>query len=155
MTTPTTGPTPWKPSRRAAARVKNPLPAPTTHDVCGGPVGIVHHDQVYGRPYSDWPWMYRCSTCGASTGMHPFTSIPLGTLADRALRTQRKECKQPFEVVWQSGRMSRDEAYQALAKHLAIPLESCHFGWFDSATCNKARAWAVAELRKPRPRYVA
>lgn len=135
--------TPWNPSRKAAARVLNPLPAPTVCDKCGGEVIVSHHKEVYGRVYSDWPWMYRCPACDSSVGMHPFTSIPLGTLANRELRDLRKSCKYPFERIWQSGEMTRSEAYEALAKHLGISVESCHFGWFDQHQCRAARDWAI------------
>lgn len=43
--------------------------------------------------------------------------------------------------------MSRSEAYQALAGHLGIDLNSCHFGWFDAAQCKAAAAWATLILR--------
>lgn len=140
------GKSPWRPSEKATKRVLNPLPAPTVH-TCGRPVEIAHHDQVYGREYSDWPWMYRCAACDASVGMHPFTSIPLGTLADKALRDTRKACKQPFEMLWQRKRMDRHAAYAGLAAHLGIQVDSCHFGWFDAETCRKARDWSVQKLR--------
>ena len=59
------GKSPWHPSVKATKRVLNVLPAPTEHE-CGTPVEIAHHNQVYGREYSDWPWMYRCAKCDAS-----------------------------------------------------------------------------------------
>ena len=50
--------TPWNPSRRATARVKNPLPAPTTCPYDGGPVEIVNNSAIYGREYGEWPWAF-------------------------------------------------------------------------------------------------
>lgn len=144
---PSHGKSPWLPSRKATARVPDPMPAPTVHETCGGPVGIAHHSEVYGREYHDWPWLYRCTNCDAQVGMHPFTNIPLGTLADKALRNERKACKQPFEMLWQHGRMGRAEAYAALAAHLGIDVSACHFGLFDAAQCQAAKDWAVAKLR--------
>lgn len=137
---------PWRTSRKATARVTNPLPAPE-FCACGCAVEIAHHSQVYGRAYSEWPWMYRCPNCGSSVGMHPFTNIPLGTLADDALKKARKESKQPFEMLWQSRRMTRAQAYAALADHLGIEAGKCHFGWFDAATCARAKDWAVCALK--------
>lgn len=143
------GKSPWHPSRKATARVLNPVPAPRVHEDCGGSVEIVHHSTTYGREFSEWPWLYRCSTCDARVGMHPFTAIPLGTLASEELRQIRKACKQPFEMLWQSGRMTRTDAYTRLAAHLGVEVEACHFGWFDSEQCKAAKAWAVAQLRQP------
>ncbi len=114
------------------ARVKNPLPAPTECRFCHSEVRVATHQEVYGRDYSDWPYMYLC-------GMHPFTNIPLGTLADRATRESRKNCKKPFEALWRSGRMSRTEAYTWLAAELNIPVGECHFGWFDISQCEAAK----------------
>jgi len=143
------GKSPWHPSAKATARVPDPMPVPITHD-CGDAVEIAHHTEVYGREYSDWPWMYRCRRCDATVGMHPFTNIPLGTLADRALRDARKTCKQPFEQLWQSGRIERSAAYALLSKHFGITVEQCHFGLFDIEQCKAARDWAVAWLRRQR-----
>ena len=143
------GKSPWHPSVKATKRVLNVLPAPTVHDACGSPVEIAHHTQVYGKEFNDWPWMYRCTACDAMVGMHPFTSIPLGTLADKALRQTRMACKQPFELLWKDGgQMTRSEAYAGLAAHLGLPVEECHFGWFDAETSKRARDWAVAQLRR-------
>ena len=140
------GKSPWHPSAKATKRVLNPLPAPTVHEACGTAVEIKHHTQIYGREYGEWPWMYRCATCDAMVGMHPFTSIPLGTLADRALRAARNAAKKPFEQLWQDQWMTRSEAYAELAAHLGIDVEACHFGWFDAAQCERAGNWARAAL---------
>lgn len=131
--------TPANPSRKATARVKNPLPAPTECRFCHSAVHVATHQEVYGRDYSDWPYMYLCGDCGACVGMHPFTSIPLGTLADKATRDARKNCKKPFEAIWRSERMSRTEAYAWLANALNIPVNECHFGWFDIVQCEAAK----------------
>ena len=142
------GKSPWVPSKKATARVPDRLPAPTVHEACGGAVVIAHHSEVYGREFHEWPWLYRCARCDAHVGMHPFTSIPLGTLADKALRATRTSCKQPFELLWKHKRMNRNEAYAGLAAHLGIELSACHFGLFNAEQCRAARDWAVAELRR-------
>ncbi|MGG7670049.1 zinc-finger-containing protein [Yersinia sp. J1] len=131
--------TPTNPSRTATARVKNPLPAPTECHFCSDSVQIATHQEVYGRDYSDWPYIYLCQGCGAYVGLHPFTAIPLGTLADKATRQARKQCKTPFECIWQSRLMSRSQAYGWLAEKMGIPAEKCHFGWFDIKQCQQAK----------------
>lgn len=136
--------TPANPSRSATARVKNPMPAPTVCPHCAGAVRVASHVEIYGQDYGDWPWAYLCDGCGAYVGMHPFTAIPLGTLAGAELRKARCDCKPPFERIWQSQRMTRREAYAALAIHMEIPENECHFGLFDVARCEIARAWALS-----------
>lgn len=135
--------TPWNPSRRAIARVLNPLPAPTKCCHCGEPVEIVSNEMIYGREYGEWPWAYLCmgDDCGAYVGMHPFTGIPLGTLADAPTREARKQAKAAFNPLWKSGRMSRTEAYTWLAGALGIAnVGECHIGWFDVQTCQRVAA---------------
>jgi hypothetical protein len=132
--------TPTNPSRKAALRVNNPLPCPVVCNVCGEhAVRIGTHGEVYGREYSDWPYVYLCECCGSYVGLHPFTHIPLGTLADKLTRSARKSCKEPFECLHKSGLMTRDQAYQWLAKRMGIHIGECHFGWFTKEQCQKAK----------------
>lgn len=128
---------PWNPSRRAITRVTNPLPEPTECQYCGGKVNLVKNSEIYGREYGDWPWAYLCIDCRAYVGLHPFTAIPLGTLADAATREARSRAKNAFNPLWQSGRMTRREAYTWLAARLDIPTDACHVGWFDATTCDR------------------
>ncbi len=137
--------TPMNPSKKAIARVKNPLPVPVACPHCAAAVRIATHAEIYhGRSYGEWPWAYLCEDCGAYVGMHPFTNIPLGTLATEEIRAARQSCKAPFERLYRGGAMSRTEAYKVLASALDIPVSECHFGWFDVAMCKKAKA--AAEL---------
>ncbi|WP_407330594.1 zinc-finger-containing protein [Enterovibrio sp. 27052020O] len=137
--------TPWNPSKKATARVKNPLPAPTECRYCTGEVSAVKNSAIYGREYGEWPWLYLCTGCRAYVGMHPFTNIPLGTLANQMTRDARKEHKPTFERLFESNLMTRNEAYTALASKLGIEKEECHFGWFDAPMC-EAAAQASREI---------
>jgi hypothetical protein len=133
--------TPWNPSRRAIKRVLNPLPAPTACPYCSAPVAIKNNDLIYGKSYGDWPWLFLCKNdeCRAYVGMHPFTNIPLGTMADAKTREARKLTKELFIKRWGCpGQMDRSGAYEWLAVKLNIPLAACHFGWFDIEMCRKA-----------------
>ena len=132
--------TPWNPSRRATARVLNPLPVPTSCRLCGGRCEIVNNGVIYGKPYGEWPWAVVCLGCGAHVGMHPFTGIPLGTVALAPLREARKAAKRLFNPLWRDGAMTRTEAYTWLAGELGIPVADCHIGWFEQDQCNAAIA---------------
>mgnify|MGYP003953858373 FL=1 len=136
----TTPVTPWDPSRRATERVKNPLPVPTECPHCEGhDIEICKNSRVYrGREYGEWPWVVMCNDCYAYVGLHPFTGIPLGTLADRRTRDARKTVKKRF-IAWQEDRhLSRTDAYRLLAQKMRIPYNECHFGWFDYDRCDLA-----------------
>ncbi|WP_446333007.1 zinc-finger-containing protein [Burkholderia pseudomallei] len=95
----------------------------------------MRNNAIYGRDYGEWPWAFLCRGCGSYVGMHPFTDIPLGTLADAATREARKRAKAAFNPLWQSGSMTRTEAYTWLAARLGVAVAACHIGWFDVAMC--------------------
>lgn len=127
---------PVNPSRKAIARVENPLPIPTCCPYCQAPVVIKGHAEIYnGRAYGEWPWVYGCSACDARVGMHPFTNLPLGTLANEQLRKAREQHKKPFEAIWREKHLSRKDAYRWLAEQLGITTAECHFGLFDQERC--------------------
>lgn len=138
---------PWNPSRRAIARVKSPLPWPSSCNCCGGPVECVRNSTIYGRDYGDWPWLFVCQSCRAYVGLHPFTGIPLGTLADGPTREARKKAKAAFNPLWEDGHMSRSNAYGWLAGRLGmVDMNQCHIGWFSVETCNEVIAVCEARL---------
>lgn len=120
----------------AVARVKNPLPIPTVCRYCNSKVVLKTHKEIYGRDYSNWPYMYGCTRCDSHVGLHPGTDIPLGQLADKALRKRREEVKARFNQL--KGNMSTSDAYAVLAKEMKIPVEQCHFGWFDHKELDEA-----------------
>lgn len=135
---------PLRPSAKAEARVTNPLPAPTTCPNCFGPVSLVNNAEIYGKSYGDWPWAYRCDDrqCNTHIGLHPYTAIPLGTMANAELRAARMAVKVVFNPIWQGGvgsyGIARSKAYAWLAAQMGIPVARCHIGWFDVHMCNRA-----------------
>lgn len=130
--------TPANPSRTATARVKDPAPVPTTCPHCCAPVELTTEQAVYGTTYSEWPHLYACTECDARVGLHPFTAIPLGTLADKATRDARMAAKRGFECIWQHKHMSRTDAYAWLAHGMGLAVAECHFGMFNVAQCERA-----------------
>ncbi|HHD7222717.1 zinc-finger-containing protein [Citrobacter sp. S-77] len=90
----------FNPSQSATACVTNPLPIPIKCRFCKHPVRAATHQEEYGRDYSDWPYMYYCEECEAYVGLHPFTAIPMVTLADKMTRDAHRSSKRPFERFW-------------------------------------------------------
>lgn len=133
------GKSPWQPSVTATARVPDTLPVPDTCPCCGGKrVVCLHHDKVYGRSFSNWPWLFSCQTCAATVGLHPFTNIPLGTLATPAIRKARQRAKAAFAPLYEGGHMTRSDAYAWLAQRLGIAdVGHCHIGWFGIEQCDR------------------
>jgi len=139
--------TPWNPSQKATKRVKHPTPTPLTCDTCqSNEIEILNNSKVYGREYGEWPWVYYCNSCKSYVGMHPYTNIPLGTLADRKTRSARSDVKAIFNPLWQKGFITRNEAYSRLSKALNLPTEKCHIGMFDLTTCNEALSFLHSGL---------
>ena len=82
--------------------------------------------------------MYLCDNCEAYVGLHPNTDIPLGPLADKDLRGARKHHKADFLELQRLCGWRRKEAYAWLARKMNIPIEECHFGWFEIEQCEQA-----------------
>lgn len=153
--------TPWNPSRKATARVKDPLPIPTVCPHCGGKVECVSNAEIYnGTEYGEWSWAYLCRNkdCGAYVGLHPFTALPLGTLATFEIREARKVAKTHFNKLfappWQKGKAQlkykfkdRTEAYAWLQLAMGLPASECHFAMFDVAQCMKAIEVILEKLK--------
>jgi hypothetical protein len=133
---------PWdNPSPTATARVVAPLPIPLNCHYCKNKVQLVNNSEIYQKQYGEWPYAYLCSNkqCGAYVGLHPFTSIPLGTLADAHTRRARKNTKEAFNAIWKGGHMTRDGAYQWLAEKMGITdHNACHISWMNVVECKAA-----------------
>lgn len=54
-----------------------------------------------------------------------------------ALAKARVKAHRAFDPIWQSGAMSRSDAYRWLAAQLGIPFNDCHMVKMDEATCGR------------------
>lgn len=61
--------------------------------------------------------------------------VPLGTMANRATRQARVAAHMEFDTLWQTGFLSRSQAYRWLRKHFRLTKEECHIGSFDEKMC--------------------
>lgn len=130
--------TPWNPSRRATARVKDPWPMQTQCDCCSSTnVDVVSNAVVYGKEYGKWPYMVLCQDCYAYVGLHPFTNIPLGTMANKNLRNLRTKSKNLFIKFQKENEYSRTDAYEYLADLMGIETKHCHFAQFNEEQCEE------------------
>ncbi len=111
----------------------------------------VYHARSFGP-------IYLCRPCQAWVGCHKGTTTPLGRLADKELREWKQKAHAAFDPLWQAKlqrrraergpdyrkHFARGSGYKWLAEQLGIPVEACHIGMFDLATCKR-----VVELCKP------
>lgn len=127
-------------SRKALKRVKDRVAIPTLCRYCNGPVRIANNAEVYGgREFGEWPFIYLCEVCRAYVGLHPFTDLPLGLMADADLRDARKAAKIPFAaLVKHKFKGNRSLAYQWLSFKMSIPVAECHFGMMEEDLANQA-----------------
>ncbi|MFN2095125.1 zinc-finger-containing protein [Pantoea agglomerans] len=108
-------------------------------DYCGKPAVLVTGEKIYPqRPdlYSLEFWS--CAPCQAWVGCHKNSdAIPLGRLADGALRRAKRAAHSAFDPIWRSGSKTRRAAYEWLSKQLGVDVKDCHIGMFDIERCNQ------------------
>lgn len=103
---------------------------------CKRPAELVSGAVIYPhRPDLEGKRFHRCEPCRAWVGCHPGTTIPLGRLANDALRRAKRAAHEAFDPLWKNRHMRRNAAYKWLAERLGIPPGFCHIGAFDEAEC--------------------
>lgn len=97
---------------------------------------LVDDVEVYGKSYGKK--IYRCPIhLNMRVGSHS-DGRPYGSLADYSTSSFRHKLHLVFDPIWQSGIMTRNEAYEWLAGEMGLTRETCHFGMFDENQCNRA-----------------
>lgn len=89
-----------------------------------------HRKDLYNKKF----WL--CKTCGAYVGAYK-DGTPLGRLANLELRIEKRKTHKIFDLLWQKGTYSRNEAYKWLSDKLGITEVQCHIGLFDLDMCKK------------------
>lgn len=119
-------------------------PFPTECNICGGKVIYTSNRLIYGREYGSGK-MYYCTECGAYVGTHePRPKEALGILANKEMRDMKMKCHDLFDKKWKNEptsrkrHIARKNAYKELSEKLHVPVEGCHFGYFDMDMLNRA-----------------
>ncbi len=103
---------------------------------CQGEARLVDGRAVYPNRRDLWDKpVWACLPCRAWVGCHPDTEVPLGRLADSALRAAKMAAHAAFDPIWREGRMTRKAAYRWLAAQMGIREADCHIGHFDLKQC--------------------
>ncbi len=79
----------------------------------------------------------RYPACDAYVAAHRDSQLPMGTLADRALRQKRRKAHFALNQLWEQGYMSRKEAYRWLQLQLGLPEAEAHIGHFSEYRCEQ------------------
>lgn len=119
---------------------------PKTCNLCGGLVIFTSNAMVYGKECGSGK-MYFCTECKSYVGTHKDRpTIAMGILADKEMRDFKHECHETFDRRWKSAKTlderkaRRRILYKRLAEKMEIPLEYCHFGYFNMELLKKAYA---------------
>ena len=104
---------------------------------CGGTVQYRSADGIY-QENSRGTMLYVCShypECDAYVRVHAGTKIPVGSMANHELRALRRSAHHYFDQLYQSGCMSKQDAYLWLADLIAAPLSQAHIGYLGEYYC--------------------
>ena len=105
---------------------------------CRSPVIIRSADGIYRKNENDTQ-LYVCSkypVCDAYVRIQANTkNVPVGTLANGELRALRREAHRYFDRIYQSGLMSKQEAYAWLAEIVSAPMKHAHIGQLREYYC--------------------
>ena len=105
---------------------------------CGNPAEFKEtSDHIYQQDYGP---VYQCDDGHelAYVGCHQGTARPLGTLANKETRKQRKAAHALFDPLWQGKAPgTRKRAYRALELIMGLDKKHAHIAMFDSDQCRK------------------
>ncbi|MGL4631546.1 MAG: zinc-finger-containing protein [Leadbetterella sp.] len=97
---------------------------------------------------SSYGMIYFCPNCKSYCGCHKGTNKSLGRIANRELREMKKDAHRYFDFIWESGIMSRRDAYRKLSIYLGLPIEYTHIGMFSTETCKKVIEFSKEIINK-------
>lgn len=113
---------------------------------CGSTVVYRSADGIY-HDNSKGAMLYVCSKypkCDSYVRVHTGTKIPVGSLANHELRSLRRTAHHYFNQLYESGYMSKQDAYQWLANLIMAPLSEAHIGYLGEYYCKQV----IEESRK-------
>ena len=95
---------------------------------------------VFGDAVLSDNLLYVCDrypACDSYVGAHRKTKLPMGTLADGDLRNKRIMAHKAFNWLWESGLMTRTQAYKWMQAKLGMRSEHAHIAKFDHYMCDQ------------------
>ena len=134
-----------------------------TCPACGSRAYLRPASVVYGDKAPDPDAKYyvcgRYPACDCYVAAHRKTMLPMGTLADKALRKKRHDAHVALDSLWKNGIMSRKEAYRLLQLSMGLPAEDAHIAKFSAARCDEvitlSRRFRAAAASRPMRRWTA
>lgn len=99
----------------------------------------VENKEIYGRNYGKSYMCYLCKDCDAYVGCHNNTKTPLGTLANKELREERRRTHEVLDPLWMSKRDRRKARTEVYKKIGSIIGEDVHVGGSNIERCLEIR----------------
>lgn len=106
---------------------------------CGSHAVLRSADGIYMKNPRE-SMLYVCKNypvCDAYVRVHPGTTKPMGSLANKQLRNLRMEAHRYFDQIYIRGIMSKQDAYHWLSDVLCIPFLDTHIGQMGEYYCSK------------------
>ena len=75
--------------------------------------------------------------CDSYVKVHPGTKLPMGSLANKELRTLRRKAHFHFDQLYKTGLMTREDAYEWLSSILVVPMGKAHIGQLGPYYCQQ------------------
>ena len=104
---------------------------------CGSSVIYRSADGIYKDNRKN-SMLYVCSKypeCDAYVRTLPNTNVPMGTLANKHLRTLRQEAHKYFNRIYEEGYMTKQDAYRWLSFAISAPMSHTHIGNLGEYYC--------------------
>lgn len=125
---------------------------------CGSLAVLRSADGIY-HDNSKGVMLYVCRKypeCDAYVRVHAGTNIPMGSLANQELRTLRRTAHYYFDQLYQTGFMTKQDAYQWLADLVSAPLSEAHIGHLGEYYCKQVieESRKLLEQRKSRGKQI-
>ena len=79
----------------------------------------------------------RFPACDAYVSAHRESQMPMGTLANKRLREYRQQAHLALNKLWETGLMTRKEAYRWLQLQLGLPEPEAHIAHFSEYRCQQ------------------
>ena len=106
---------------------------------CGSPAILRDTSYVHGK--NAWEGkLYVCSrypVCNSYVSVHPGTTRPKGTLANKSLREKRIRAHRIFAQIWKQGIMSKTDAYRWMSDKFCLDTTQAHIGNFSEYMCER------------------
>ena len=107
---------------------------------CGSLVTKRAASYVYGKNAKPDTFLYVCDkypACDSYVAAHTKSGLPMGTPANKTLRSKRIAAHKALDRIWENGYMTKEQVYIWLQAKLDMPANVMHIGKLNEYYCNR------------------